>query len=247
MRVLGQKASSLLWFSPVCVGGSQPYCVNNSSFAKRAEPGYGNGQRKEWLLHTGRLCGVSVITRGNWLREIAPGYQRKPGYWWAAPGILALLAKGVSWAGRPAFLPLSKDGARPRTGHCGKVQTRVRPWGLRGLRQARLLFEAMATPRPSDLRLSHSNREGQYFPQEILCYFHSAWFSVLCRPYLDPCPSVCTPVPSKGHPALVPFFLLFPRNREHWTESTEAAAAPLQELHQVFPALPATFAALTSP
>lgn len=42
-----------------------PGHVSNSNFAKRAEPGYGNRQRKEWLLHKGCLCGVGVITRGN--------------------------------------------------------------------------------------------------------------------------------------------------------------------------------------
>ena len=103
--------------------------------ARRAEPGNGNGQRKEWLLHTGHLCGVSVnhwrkLTQGDstlvsekaWLSVGSPYKPSSP-------------CQGC-WAGQPAFLPLSEHGMRPKTGHCGKVQSGVRLWGLRELRQA---------------------------------------------------------------------------------------------------------------
>ena len=99
MRVLGQMASSLLWFSPVCVGGSQPCHARNSNFAKRAEPGYGNGQRKEWLLHTGHLCGVIV----NHWRKLTQGdstlVSEKA---WLLVVSLALLAKDVGLGSQPS-------------------------------------------------------------------------------------------------------------------------------------------------
>lgn len=110
--------------------------------AKRAEPGYGNGQRKEWFLHMGHLCGVSVnhwrkLTQGDstlvsekaWLSVGSPYKPSSP-------------RQGCR-AGQPAFLSLSEHGTRPRTGHCGKVQNRVRLWGLRELRQAQVLFVAL--------------------------------------------------------------------------------------------------------
>ena len=121
------------------MGGSQPCHARNSNFAKRAEPGYGNGQRKEWLLHTGHLCGVIVnhwrkLTQGDstlvsekaWLSVVSPYKPSSP-------------RQGYR-AGQPAFLPLSEHGPMPRTGHCGKVQSRVRLWGFRELRQAWGLF-----------------------------------------------------------------------------------------------------------
>lgn len=121
------------------MGGSQPCHASNSNFAKRAEPGCGNGQRKEWLLHTGRLCGVIV----NHWRKLTQGdstlVSEKA---WLSVGSLYKPSSPCQGcrAGQPAFLPLSEHGTRPRTGHCGKVQSRVRLWGFRELRQARGLF-----------------------------------------------------------------------------------------------------------
>lgn len=54
------------------------------------------------------------------------------------------------------------------------------------------------TPRQSDLRLSHSNREGQCFPQETLCNFHGAWFSIPCRASRSS--GLWTPLLSQGTP-----------------------------------------------
>lgn len=124
------------------------------------EMGRGKKSSFTWAVCLGKCYRQRKLTQGDstvvsekaWLLVGGPCNPSPP-------------CQGYLMGWRPAFLTLSEDGARPGTGHCGKVQSRVGPWEFR---QAQLLFVAPATPRQSDFRLCHfdihSDREGQYFP-----------------------------------------------------------------------------------
>lgn len=216
-----------------------PCHVNNPSFAKRAEPGFAHGKGKNgsftWAVCVG-LAGI--IARGNWLKEIALWYQRKPGYWWAAPVSPALLAKGAWAAGLPDTCQRRCQARdRPLWESADQSQTLVILRALAGT--GHFLCPTMTTRSPPALPpalpfLSYCDREGQYFPQEKLCSTYR--FSVLSGPYLDRCLyTLDTSLLSQGPPHTHSVLPSISQNQGAWDRKHGSSFSPSSGAGSGFP------------
>lgn len=89
-------------------------------------------------------------------------------------------------------------------------------------------------PPPALPFLSYCDREGQYFPQEKLCYTYR--FSVLSRPYLDRCPYTLDPsLLSQGPPHTHSVLPSISQNQGAWDRKHGSSFSPSSGAGSGFP------------